>query len=95
MSKTNYYTAKKEYIAKINETFAPLIDFGGVAYAHIYNTENEYLKYLDSEGGAKFVDVTGKDLESILLNVMALVIGHEPSDLITEKAAKRRVASLF
>lgn len=95
MSKTNYYTQKKEYIGKINETFAPLVDFGGVAYAHLYNTENEYLKYMDSVGGAKFVDVTGKDLEAILLDVMAIVVGSEPSGLITETKDKRRVASLF
>ena len=95
MSKTNYYTQKKEYIRKINEAFAPLIDFGGVAYAHIYNTESEYLKYCDSVGGAKFLDVTAKDPEAILLDVIALVAGVEPSNLITDMRNKRRIASLF
>ena len=95
MSKTNYYTQKKEYIRKINEAFAPLIDFGGVSYAHIYNTESEYLKYMDSVGGAKFLDITAKDPEAILLDVMAIVAGVDPSSLITDTANKRRIASIF
>lgn len=89
------YELKKRYIHQINETFQPLTDFGGIGYAHLYATGAEYVKIFNSTGGSEFLDVTGHDLEQILLEVITVVIGKVPPCVITEKAKKRAIEELF
>lgn len=91
----NMHEMKKKYIHQINETFQPLTDFGGIGYAHVYATGAEYVKIFNSTGGSEFLDVTGHDLEQILLEVITVVIGKVPPCVITEKAKKRAVEELF
>ena len=91
----NMHEMKKKYIHQINETFQPLTDFGGIGYAHVYATGAEYVKIFNSTGGSEFLDVTGHDLEQILLEVMMVVIGKIPPCVITEKAKKREIEGMF
>lgn len=89
------YELKKRYIHQINETFQPLTDFGGIGYAHVYATGAEYVKIHNSTGGSEFLDVTGHDLEQILLEVISVVIGNKPPCVVKEKTKKREIQGLF
>lgn len=91
----NLYETKKQYVRRINETFQPLTDFGGIGYAHVYATGAEYLKIKDSIGNSVFLDVTGHDLEHILLEVMAVAIGKYPPSIIKSKRTRRSVEDFF
>lgn len=91
----NTFELKKKYIHQINETFQPLTDFGGIGYAHVYATGAEYVKIFNSTGGSKFLDVTGHDLERILLEVITVVIGSVPPCVVKDKAKKREIEGMF
>ena len=91
----NTFELKKKYIHQINETFQPLTDFGGIGYAHVYATGAEYVKIFNSTGGSEFLDVTGHDLEQILLEVITVVIGRAPPCVVEYKAKKREIEGMF
>lgn len=95
MSKADYYVQKKEFIKTLNDAFAPLTDFGGVSYAHLYGTEAEYLKIDNTVGNSVFLDVTASDRERILIDVMSVVVGNEPVSMIKPKAERRKAAAIF
>lgn len=91
----NTFEIKKKYIHQINETFQPLTDFGGIGYAHVYATGAEYVKIFNSTGGSEFLDVTGHDLEQMLLEIITVVIGRVPPCVVREKTKKREIEELF
>lgn len=91
----NSYEMKTQYVKRINEVFQPLTDFGGIGYAHVYNTGAEYLKIKDSVGNSVFLDVTGHDLEQMLLEIITVAIGRFPPNVIKSKKTRRAVEEFF
>lgn len=91
----NGYEMKTQYVKRINEVFQPLTDFGGIGYAHVYTTGAEYIKIKDSVGNSVFLNVTGHDLEHILLEVVAVAIGKLPPSVIRSKKTRRAVEEFF
>lgn len=91
----NSYELKKQFVRQINEVFQALTDFGGIGYAHVYNTGAEYIKIKNSIGNSTFLDVTGHDLEHILLEVIAVAIEKYPPSVITSKRTRRNVEEYF
>lgn len=91
----NGYEMKTQYVKRISEVFQPLTDFGGIGYAHVYNTGAEYIKIKDAVGNSVFLDVTGHDLEHILLEVVAVAIGKFPPSVVKSKKTRRVVEAIF
>lgn len=92
---SKYNVEKKDYVDLMSKVLQPLVDFGSCEYTNVYSTGSEFVKLSDSMGGARFIDVTSQDKESILLEVLELLMTGNSSHVINSKQGRREVAKLF
>ena len=83
------------YIKLLNKALAPMENFGGLQYIQDKHTGSEVARVLDTLGNSWFLEVTGFDLEHILIDVMATVLGNAPASLIEDIKRRRALAALF
>lgn len=91
----SYYKERIEFVRKMADVLSVTTDFGGVQYARESASEQEYLKVFNTLGNAYFLNITSHDLETILFETMAVLMGQKTSSLVEKVEDRRRVAKLF
>lgn len=90
-----YSQDTERYIKILNTALIPLINFDSVSYLQEPATSAEIVKVQDTLGNSHFIDVTGFDLERILLDVFAVAIGNSPKSVIKDVNKRRKYAAFF
>ena len=67
-----------------------MTNFDYMEYKAHSNTGGEFIRLYDAMGNAYYLNITGIDLEHIIIDVMATILGNEPS--CREKDPKKCVA---
>lgn len=91
----NYNNDKETYIKVLNTALIPLLNFDCIEYKVAPNTGGEFIRQYDTLGNCTYLDITGFDLERILLDVFAVAIGNKPQCVITDPVKCRMVNRLF
>ena len=90
-----YSQDTERYIKILNTALIPLINFSNVDYKQEHKTGAEIVRVQNTLGNSQFIDVTGFDLERILLDVFAVAIGNKPASVIDDVNKRRKCAALF
>ena len=90
-----YNESTINYIKLLSKALAPMENFGGLQYIQDKHTGAEVVRVLDTLGNSFYLDVTSYDLEHILLDVFATVMGTAPASLIEDKRRRRALTALL
>ena len=90
-----YNLEKEKYIELLNSALYPLYMFDSLDYAVDVQTGAEYLRLNDSVGTGHFLEVTGLDLEGLLIDVLQVCAGKIPATLVQDLSQKRKLTALF
>lgn len=95
------YESRKNFIEDgIGSLMAVKEDFESIKYARSSVTNREFVRIRDIFGKAATIEITGDDLEKILLDMSRLILmGKEkvsaPSGCITDQEQLRKIYPLF
>ena len=90
-----YNEDTERYIKILNMALIPLLNFGSVDYLQERTTGAEIVRVQTTLGNSYFIDITGFDLERILLDVFAVAIGNTPKSVIEDEDKRRKYTALF
>ena len=92
----NNYNKEKIYYTKLlNECLQPMSNFDCLEYKVHGNTGGEFIRLYDAIGNVYYLNITGLDLEHIIIDVIATVIGNEPKSRITDRKKCIALSKLF
>ena len=101
MNRGQVYASRKEFIENgIGQIMIAKRDFDSIKYARSAVTDREYIRIGDVFGKAVTIEITGEDLEKILMDMSRIVLmGEEkvsaPSGVVTDRDTLRKVSTLF
>ena len=90
-----YNEATVSYIDLLNTALAPLTNFDNVSYLQEKTTGAEIVRVQDTLGTSHFIDITGFDLEHVLVDVFAVAIGTSCKSEIEDVNKRRKYVALF
>lgn len=100
MNKGQIYASRKNFVEGIGELMSAKKDFLSLQYARSAVTDREYIRVRDVFGKASTFEITGDDLEKILMDMCRVILmGEEkvtaPNGYIDDREALRKIAQLF
>ena len=101
MNRGQVYASRKNFVENgVGTLLTAKSDFESIKYARSAVTDREYVRIRDVFGNAVTIEITGDDLETILLDMSRIILmGEEkvstPSGVITDQDALRKISPLF
>ena len=105
MTREEERNIRKMYVERIfGLTLKPKKGFESIRFAVDRKTDAEYIRIKDKRGTSMTLDITGKDLEEVMLDIFKLIIiggmgRHEkleaPTGVITDRDKLLKLAPLF
>ncbi len=90
---------KRDYIKRLDEALAPMLDFDRCDYVLNPITQQEYMRIADKLGSVAYFDITGMTCGEILKDVCKVVLLDQarlvPDSMIADIRTKRKVAEMF
>ncbi len=100
MNRGQMYASRKNFIDGMGELMSAKKDFLDIQYARTAVTGQEYVRVRDIFGKSSTFEITGDDLDKILMDMCRVILmGEEkvsvPNGYIDDKDTLRKISSLF
>lgn len=92
-NKGTAYTARRDYVAGLNQALSAVPDFERIVYVHT-NLDKEYIKIWNTIGWVVYLDVSQTSLYDIFNSVALSVRGQEPNNILKDLETIRGIVPL-